>query len=496
MKNSRVYPVVAAAVAGAAGIFAFTIASGLLGSWRLAIPIAAIGAALVLFGLLRRPILAFADDACPKALRIVSALTAAGSLVALGRLAIFIVSPAQVGFSCIPSSNWELGHSCVSAYYVAAEAAGRVENIYDDALYSVPATDPRAPRRAKPIGQFRIDVYEYPPPFLLAPRALLLATPDFLRFRMVWFGLTCGTMLWAMLLVARRLGPAAGSRAILLSPLIWLMMPTLTTLQKGNVQFVVIALAVVAMALFERGRHAAGGALLAYTIVSKLYPGLLVLFLLVRRDWRALGWTAAFGLVLLVATYVDLGAAPFAAFVDHMPRLLSGEAFPALRNPGPIVINHSIPGLVFKAKLLGLADIEFGASRIVGWIYTLVAAALTILIARRARGEAQQPLAWLAIVILGTLRSPFLPQGYAGFPVVWLLTLFVALQPPTGRTLAMALAAWLALSIYIPLDRPMDIRLLAATSAIPQVVMLAVTAVVLLALARRWPPAKTVQPAA
>ena len=33
--------------------------------------------------------------------------------------------------------------------------------------------------------------------------------------------------------------------------------------------------------------------LLAYAIVSKLFPGVLLFYLLLRRDWRAVGWTAA-----------------------------------------------------------------------------------------------------------------------------------------------------------------------------------------------------------
>ncbi len=61
------------------------------------------------------------------------------------------------------------------------------------------------------------------------------------------------------------------------------------TLQAGNVQLLFLVLSAVAMLLFERRRPAAGGLLLAYAIVSKLYPGVLVLYLLLRRDWRALG---------------------------------------------------------------------------------------------------------------------------------------------------------------------------------------------------------------
>ena len=36
----------------------------------------------------------------------------------------------------MPASNWEVRHSCVSAYYVAAKGAGTGANVYDDSLYT------------------------------------------------------------------------------------------------------------------------------------------------------------------------------------------------------------------------------------------------------------------------------------------------------------------------------------------------------------------------
>ena len=84
------------------------------------------------------------------------------------------------------------------------------------------------------------------------------------------------------------------------------------------------------MLLFERRRHASGGAILAYAIVSKLFPGVLLLYLVLRRDWRAVSWTAAWSVALAAVTLADVGAAPFAAFLEHLPGLLSGEAFPCV----------------------------------------------------------------------------------------------------------------------------------------------------------------------
>ena len=470
---------VACSLGAAFGIFAFAIAAGVTGSPPAALVIAIIVAGLLAWTWRARPIIPLDEAASSRGLKIVAVVATIAALVQLGRLAVFMVDPSRPAYSSVPSSDWEVRHSCLSAYFVAARAANQVPNIYADSLYTSPDDDPATPHKARMIGPFRIDVYEYPPPFLLLPRALRLVFPDFGRFRMMWFGLNSAVVLLAMLVLARSLGPAAGTRALLLSPLVWAALPTLSTLQKGNAQTMVIAISVLAMALFERRRWAPGGALLAYATVSKLYPGLLLVYLLARRKWRAVAWTAAFGLALALLTFVDTGWAPYRAFLGRFSGLLGGEAFPAFRNPMATAINFSVPGLVFKLKLFGVPGMGFAAAKVVGWIYTLIAIGVIVAAARRPVSESQKPLMWLAVIILATLRSPFLPQAYAGFPALLLLVLLGATFAPTPKTLAGILLTWLALNIFWPLDWAMDPRLLALLSGIPQTVTIALAIVAL-----------------
>jgi hypothetical protein len=463
----------------ACGIFAFTIAMGLTGSQAAAFVIAGAATGLIAWRTQSRPIVPLDSTACPRGLKIISAVATVVALVQLARLAVFMVNPSQPRYSTVPSSGWEVQHSCVSAYFVAARAADKVPDIYTDSLYTSPHDDPTKVRKALMIGPFKIDVYEYPPPFLLLPRGLRLLIPQFEHFRTMWFGLNSAVILFAMLVLARSLGPSAGTRALLLSPLVWAAPPTLGMLQKGNAQGLVIAMSLLAMALFERRRWVGGGALLAYATVSKLYPGLLIVYLLVRRQWRAVLWTAALGAVLAALTLVDLGWPTYRAFLRHLPGLLGGEAFPAFRNPMATAINFSVPGLVFKLKLFGVPGMNFAAAKIVGWIYTVVAIGLIVAVSKRPMSESQKPLVWLAVIILATLRSPFLPQAYAAFPALVLLVLLGATMAPAPRALAVMLLAWLALGIYWPIDWPMDPRLLAVLSSIPQAVTIALAVVVL-----------------
>ena len=68
-----------------------------------------------------------------------------------------------------------------------------------------------------------------------------------------------GTVMALQHLVSRRIDPMHPS------------VVTVGTLQAGNVHLLFVAAAVAAMLLFERQRHAAGGAILAYAIVGPVY---------------------------------------------------------------------------------------------------------------------------------------------------------------------------------------------------------------------------------
>jgi len=303
------------------------------------------------------------SSAAARSLLVLSGLATLAALLVLGRLTVFMADDARPRFSAFPSSGWEVRHSCVSAYFVAAGAAREGRSVYRDELYTAPDDDGRGVRKPLALGRFGIDVYEYPPPFLLLPGALRAVVSGFPGFRLLWFVLNGVVVAFVMVRVARALPSPTARRALLLAPLVWIALPTLSALQKGNVQLMIVALAMMAMLLFERRRFAAGGALLAFATVSKLFPGLLLVYLIVRREWRAAAWTAAMGALLVGLSLVVVGGRQYVAFADHLPGLVGGEAFPAFRNPAAIAINFSIPGLVFKLKLLGLGGLSFGAGR-------------------------------------------------------------------------------------------------------------------------------------
>jgi len=385
--------------------------------------------------------------ASPRALRITCAIGTILVAVQLAWLVPFILDVNRGTWGPGLTGPLPSAHSCVSAYWTANEAIEQTPDVYAESVASIPQADKTAIRVPRKLGPLNIDAYEYPPTFLLLPRLLTFVAHDFWAFRRVWFVLNFVVVIAAVILVARRLDRANGTGAIWLTPFVIAAPAIIATFQIGNAQLAVIAASMLAMLLFERRSKAAGGLLLAYVTVAKLYPGVLVLFLLLRRDWRAAWWTVGFGSALVAISMAAFGLAPFEAFLDHVPKLMSGEAFPAFRNPAAVGINGSIPGIVFKLGLFGVPGMNFEAMRIVGWLYTLVVIAGTTWLALRVRDDRLAPLVWLAILILATLRSPFLPT-YAPFPSMWLATLLAALAWRRGpREAVPAIVCWCVLAI-------------------------------------------------
>jgi hypothetical protein len=376
---------------------------------------------------------------------VVWGIVAALALLQTARLATFMADSSLRGAAVFPPNEEHVRHSCLSAYVNAAELARQgVANVYDAALTP---EDPAAAHPAVELGIFHLDAYEYPPPFLLLPRLALALTHDFGALRAAWFALEALAFGGVVLLAARWVGGRAGARSGLLLPLVWLSFATLTTLQFQNFHVAMVALAMGAMLAFEEKRRALGGAMLAFAIVSKLSPGIFVVWLLVRRRFREVLWTLGFAAAFGALALLVLGTGPFQAFwTYHLPRLASGEAFPFV--PAIPEINYSVYGLLFKLKALGAGGIGWGAASAAGWVYTAVVLGVAVVAARREGDRAATMAVWLALLGLAALRSPFAPD-YAVPGTLWLLTILAA-EVRTRRAIALFAVVWILASVLFP----------------------------------------------
>lgn len=361
-----------------------------------------------------------------------------------GGVALFMADVEQAQLSAYPFDDFYIQHSCYSSYWKGAVLANdRVPNVYD--------LDPYEGRE----NRFKLDVFIYPPQFLLLPQIGLALGGDFLQLRAAWFVLEGAVALALLLALGFWMGGVAGRRTFALLPLTWLATPLLLTLQIGNFQPAAIALAVLALLAFERGRHALGGAALAFTL-CKIYPGILCVYLLCTRQWRALAWTVAFGALYTVLVWAVLGPAPIEAFVNYqLPRIAGGDNWNWLEGEGmePVVaINQSIPGLILKLRLLGVSGMDHAAQVALTWAWSILVVVLAVLAARRA-GEhtpVQRAAAWLALLSLAALRSPFVPDTYGLVPVLWLWLLVVADAPLTRGRIVLYAGLYLAFANVLP----------------------------------------------
>ena len=175
----------ALSIAAATAIFTFALVAGVTESRVIALMSAVVIGASVGLWQWSRPTVPIDVSGCSRAFLTVSLVAAVLALVFVSRLTVFMIDPGPHGYSTVPSSDFEVRHSCLTAYFVAADVVRRTPNVYDTALYAAPDDDPTKPRKPQMMGIFRVDQYEYPPPFLLAPRALSVVAPGFLRAALV-----------------------------------------------------------------------------------------------------------------------------------------------------------------------------------------------------------------------------------------------------------------------------------------------------------------------
>jgi hypothetical protein len=389
---------------------------------------------------------------------VVAALWALGALLALlqiGRLSAFMAEPDRIWGSVVPDPV-AADHACLSAYLVAADLSRRgTANLYDERFYPAFAGDTAkllAPGDIRNLRKWMDDPFEYPPPFLVFPRAALALSDDFLAIRAGWFVLQALGLIVVAAWLARWIGGRDGQLAFLLLPVLVASLPTMLGLQFGQFHVATLLLSVAAMICFEERKPAVGGGLLAVATVSKLFPAFLLVYLLARRRWREVAWTLGACVVFSLVGLALLGWTPFEAFLSYqLPRIHNGEAFSFYEDKELVVSrNLGIPGLVTKLHFLGVPGMTHPLGAALGWAFTLLLLWLAWSAGRRAEGRIAEARVWLALLTLGAFRSPLAPP-YVTLSTLWLLTLLAGeIRSRTSWTVGFVLA-WLLIMGTPPL---------------------------------------------
>lgn len=383
---------------------------------------------------------------------------AAVGVLQVGRMSAFMADPTLRWGALVPE-GFATRHSCLSSYVHGAELARRGDaNIYDDRYGNADsAAAPELPSVID-VGPLTMDTYEYPPAFLPLPRLMLAVSRDFMVIRALWFALTAAVFAACAVGLARWLGGETGRRAGLLTLLVALSPHLLMTAYFGNFQLAAMGLSALAMVWIWRGRTRSGAAILAFTVGAKIFPGILIIYLLTARRFAAVAWTAVFGAGYALLALAVFGSRPYLDFFNyHLPRLASGETFAFLAEEGSIPFNLAVFGLPFKLRALGWAGSEADAWALaarLSWVYTAVVVAIAAAAGLRARAAGSETERarlgglWFGLLALAALRSPFSPPA-ALIPVFWGLSLRAATVHGRRAVVGVVLL-WVALHVIVP----------------------------------------------
>lgn len=423
-----------------------------------------------------------------RALALAWALVAAASTLQTARLATWVTDPEHELVVATRHPFW-FGHECLPAYLYGAELAERGdENLYSHHHY--PGVDPQA----QPVSRLDMgveDPYQYPPQFLLLPAAALALTDDYATIRTAWFALQVSLFAAVFVALALWVGGRAGRVTLWALPLVLLAFPVTFNFQYGQFHLPAVALALGGMLAFAGGRRRLGGALLAVSILAKLFPVVLLVALVAQRRFRDVAWTLGWGAALTAVALAVFGPAPFVAFVgDHLPRLADGSAF-AFDEAWPeladlvMADNQGVFGLAVK---LGAGKaLAANLSRLFT-VGLLVAAGWAGWRFRDASRWGRGTL-WLALLGAASLASPGAWGDYVASTAVWLLALVAARAADDRRWVAplgVAFAFQGLLLGTMPLGDWAPIAVMRPVSALGVAILLALFAGVIASRPAAW----------
>jgi hypothetical protein len=238
----------------------------------------------------------------------------------------------------------------------------------------------------------------------------------------------------------------------------------------GQVDATILLLLSLAFWGYTRDKPALTGGAIACAMAIKIVPGVLLLYLLWRREYRPVVWACAVGGALLVASAAYVGIDVYRAFFeDTLPALLKGStqysniSFGAmvarLNSPEsfgglPAVFSLDEPPTGTKARLMSSALT----------LVTLAVAAVVLGIKRRTPEEKRREVPvfeFYFVIAVALLISSVTWETY----VIWLMPVFFAafLAPerylPSGRVRWLLLAGFVV--AYLCLNYPGDLYLLA-----------------------------------
>ncbi len=232
-----------------------------------------------------------------------------------------------------------------------------------------------------------------------------------------------------------------------------LSIPLYRNLEFGQFYVFLLLLIVAAAWAYLRGYRALAGSLVAVAAACKIFPAILFVFFLQRRDWRALIWGAITGIAAACISIAVFGWNVHRTYLfEILPWALHGEAMP------PYVPSASIAGVLHR---LFLFEPQWNPHP---WhssplCYALLQPALqmlvlapAILLIRRSDSSQNRILLEWSALLTASLTISTIPASY-NFVIMVLpmcMTAMVLLRDRRYRWLAALFSAYICMGLPVP----------------------------------------------
>ena len=316
-------------------------------------------------------------------------------------------------------------------YYVSALALREGINPY------VTRLDPMA--RSLGLDLAGINKASYPPTFLLCFEALTHLPPHPAYW--TWIGLNVAALAVALYLLLAIARPLDRRRASLFLALTLIYPPLYQEFYYGETQCLILLLAVLMMVCAEHGLDVAAGLLLALAGMLKVFPFVLVGYLVCRRQWRSLAWTAV-GVVLIdLVTIWRVGLVAW-SFTEAIP-FLTNRFW--LSDPDNISINAVVSRIFWPPGDLPLSPAADAMRRVVIALAELGVFAVTM--RATVRRETESERRWQTFSLWTVAMIVLSPTAFPNYLIVVVVP-FVDLARTATRRGVPARAARAALASY------------------------------------------------
>jgi hypothetical protein len=223
--------------------------------------------------------------------------------------------------------------------------------------------------------------------------------------------------------------------------------PTQYTLTMGQVNAITLLALAAALWATARGRHGTAGVAIGLATLTKLGPGLLIIYLLVRRQFRAAATALGTVAAGIAGAVVWLGP----GVLIEYPRTVAWiqRRHPALMSDSPQ--NLSLASFPYRLQTLaghhgadtGLA--AHGAARLIAWLVSLILVAIAF-----RRGWRMRDLRQALVLLIPTylLAMPLAESHHAAVMLLVYWEVLSLAQWPGWRVVGLAAGSILLLDLH------------------------------------------------